>query len=300
MANIIKIKRGAKANLPILARGELAYATDTNELFIGVLAEPTLVTDNVLINDLPDLSAYYTKSEIEALAGLGIVWNSNTDKFDADLATQGEAEAGTDNTKLMTPLLTKEAIDAQTGTILTNADYVAFSDLAAKEDAEDGTLNDVWMSPLRTAQAIAELAPTPVIATQEEAEAGSINNKFMTPLRTAQAIAELAGESGGTGSANVTNYEVVINASDTWARDQITVVETEDFNAEGVSGDGVHAVNDDTHIYRYGINESTSTTVNYDLPNNSTEFNTPSTPIILTFESVDNTNNLIVFESSPD
>jgi hypothetical protein len=48
------------------------------------------------------------------------------------------------------------------------------------------------MSPLRTAEAIAELAPTPVIATKEEAEAGSINNKFMTPLRTAEAIAELS------------------------------------------------------------------------------------------------------------
>jgi hypothetical protein len=68
---------------------------------------------------------------------------------------------------------------------------VAFSDLAAQQDAEDGTLNDVWMSPLRTAQAIAELAPTPVIATKEEAEAGSINDKFMTPLRTAEAISEL-------------------------------------------------------------------------------------------------------------
>ena len=57
MANIIKIKRGTKANLPILARGELAYATDTNELFIGVLASPTVVGDNVLVNDLADLSA---------------------------------------------------------------------------------------------------------------------------------------------------------------------------------------------------------------------------------------------------
>jgi hypothetical protein len=92
----------------------------------------------------------------------------------------------------MTPLRTKEAIDAQTGTILTSANYVAFGDLATKQEAEDGTLNDVWMSPQRTAQAIAELAPTPVIATKEEAEAGSINNKFMTPLRTAEAIAELS------------------------------------------------------------------------------------------------------------
>jgi hypothetical protein len=167
MANIIKIKRGLKASIPALAIGELAYCTDTNELFIGVntgtISEPVLA--NVLINEVTDLSDFYTKSEIEALAGLGIVWNSNTDKFDADLATQGEAEAGTDNTVLMTPLRTKEAIDEQTGTILTSANYVAFGDLASQQDAEDGTLNDVWMSPLRTAQAIAELSSAVTIST---------------------------------------------------------------------------------------------------------------------------------------
>jgi hypothetical protein len=313
---------------------------------------------------------------------------------------------------------------------------VAFSDLAAQQDAEDGTLNDVWMSPLRTAQAIAELAPTPVIATQEEAEAGSINNKFMTPLRTAEAIAELAptpviatqeeAEAGSinnkfmtplrtaeaiaelAGGASVQNYTLTVNASDTWARDQITVVETEDYvqsessehplsatvdggyyletngpqagsarystfdgvslesragvssgfwdgstrvqaflndvlvldgvkfenfeiiqesmggvividtnlsilaptdsitynklvvfidSEEGVSGDGIHAVNDATHIYRYGVQSAASTT--YDLPINSTQLNTPSTPVIFTFNIVDGNNNRVIFLSNP-
>ena len=72
MANLIKIKRGLKENLPILARGELGYATDTNELFIGILSEPSLVTDNILINDLSILEDYFTKSEIEDLAGNGL------------------------------------------------------------------------------------------------------------------------------------------------------------------------------------------------------------------------------------
>jgi hypothetical protein len=145
MANIIKIKRGLEANLPSLAIGEIAYTTNTNKLFIGVntgtIEAP--VIQNVLVSNLNDLANYYTKTQIEALDGLGLVWNAGTSKFDADLATQGEAEAGTDNTKLMTPLRTKEAIDEQTGTILTSADYVAFADLATKQDAEDGTLNDV-------------------------------------------------------------------------------------------------------------------------------------------------------------
>jgi hypothetical protein len=44
MANIIKIKRGLKENLPTLQIGEQAYCTDTNELFIGT------DTGNVLVN----------------------------------------------------------------------------------------------------------------------------------------------------------------------------------------------------------------------------------------------------------
>jgi hypothetical protein len=35
MADKIIIKRGLKANLPVLDDGELAFCTDTNELFIG-------------------------------------------------------------------------------------------------------------------------------------------------------------------------------------------------------------------------------------------------------------------------
>ena len=66
MASTILIKRGLKANLPILDRGELAYATDTKELFIGVLAEPTVVGDNVLISDI-------TKSDFDTLVTTGLV-----------------------------------------------------------------------------------------------------------------------------------------------------------------------------------------------------------------------------------
>lgn len=56
MANIIKIKRGLKANLPALAIGELAYCTDTKELFIGVntgtTSEP--IIENILVALDPD------------------------------------------------------------------------------------------------------------------------------------------------------------------------------------------------------------------------------------------------------
>jgi len=92
-------------------------------------------------------------------------------------------------------------------------------------------------------------------ADNNEAIAGESTSKVITPATLTFAISELAG------GASVQNYTLTVNASDTWARDQITVVETEDFNAEGVSGDGIHAVNDATHIYRYGISESTSNAV---------------------------------------
>jgi hypothetical protein len=35
MTQKIKIKRGLSANLPALADGELAFCTDTSELFVG-------------------------------------------------------------------------------------------------------------------------------------------------------------------------------------------------------------------------------------------------------------------------
>lgn len=43
MANTIKIKRGLKTNLPSLELGELAYCTDTKELFIGTASGNEIV-----------------------------------------------------------------------------------------------------------------------------------------------------------------------------------------------------------------------------------------------------------------
>ena len=66
-------------------------------------------------------------------------------------ASQTEAEAGADNFKFMTPLRTKEAIDAlaEGGVDLTKA---------SQSEAESGTNNDNFMTPLRTKEAIDALA----------------------------------------------------------------------------------------------------------------------------------------------
>ena len=75
MANKIQIKRGLKANLPTLSVGELAYCTDTKELFIGTGIPET---PNLLINDL---SEYYDKDEIQELAGDGLSWDAVEGEF---------------------------------------------------------------------------------------------------------------------------------------------------------------------------------------------------------------------------
>ncbi|MFZ9315656.1 MAG: hypothetical protein ACO24P_00265 [Candidatus Nanopelagicaceae bacterium] len=97
-------------------------------------------------------------------------------------ASQAEAEAGTDTTKVMSPLRTVQAIDAQVV-------------LASQAEAEAGTDSVKFMSPLRTAQAIASLSPAPTFATQAEAEAGTDTTKVMSPLTTKQAITALAASS---------------------------------------------------------------------------------------------------------
>lgn len=58
MAVKLKLRRGLKADLPLLAEGELGYCTDTNELFIGTedgnravsFPEPKQVTEEPLID----------------------------------------------------------------------------------------------------------------------------------------------------------------------------------------------------------------------------------------------------------
>jgi hypothetical protein len=69
MANLIKIKRGLKANLPALEIGELAFCTDTKELFIG-RSDGNSGTENVLISNIDD---FYTKSDFETIDGTGLV-----------------------------------------------------------------------------------------------------------------------------------------------------------------------------------------------------------------------------------
>ena len=71
-------------------------------------------------------------------------------RTDLGLASQAEAEAGAENTKVMTPLRVSQAIDAQ-------APAGGFT-VASQAEAEAGTENTKGMTPLRVYQAILALA----------------------------------------------------------------------------------------------------------------------------------------------
>jgi hypothetical protein len=95
----IKIKRGLKVNLPVLARGEMGYATDTNELFIGKLETPTSVNDNVLINDAKVLLDLITGGEagtveFEDIIDGGVYNTTYSDETDGGDAFQGRTDSG--------------------------------------------------------------------------------------------------------------------------------------------------------------------------------------------------------------
>lgn len=93
----------------------------------------------------------------------------------SSFATQTEAEAGAANDKLMTPLRSKQALDALRG-------------LASQAEAEAASNNTKVLTPLRTDQLLNARRP---FASQAEAEAGSDNTKVVTPLRVAQELAAL-------------------------------------------------------------------------------------------------------------
>ncbi|MEQ8747359.1 hypothetical protein [Pyruvatibacter sp.] len=95
---------------------------------------------------------------------------------DDRLASEAEAEAGTADDKLMTPLRTAQAVEHATD-----------ERLASEAEAEAGTADDKLMTPLRTAQAV-EHATDERLASEAEAEEGTADDKLMSPLRTAQAI----------------------------------------------------------------------------------------------------------------
>lgn len=186
-------------------------------------------------------------------------WNNLV--YYPDIASQADAEAGTDQNKLMTPLRTAEAI----------ASLAPDPEIASTAEAEAGVINDKFMTPLRTKEAIIELSPPPVIADQTQAEEGTNNETFMTPLRTAQAISSIVNFdtlSSTLTSANWTGssepYTQVINVSGIENTDNIFV----DLDFSGITvADDIKAVRDSwTLVYFAETGSGTITFKALDIP----------------------------------
>jgi hypothetical protein len=90
----------------------------------------------------------------------------------ASFATQEQAEAGVANDKLMTPLRTKQAMDAQRA-------------FASQGEAEAGVEAAKVLSPLGGKQQLDALR---AFASQAEAEAGTVEDKVLSPLTGKQLI----------------------------------------------------------------------------------------------------------------
>jgi hypothetical protein len=111
----VRVARGTYANLNAsiadILDGELVYATDQDKFYVkeaGALVATYLTPGDI------GVTVQGFDSTILKDADIGVTVQA----FDAnalstsDFATQGEAEAGTDNTTVMTPLRTAEAITA--------------------------------------------------------------------------------------------------------------------------------------------------------------------------------------------
>ena len=135
----------------------MAIATDddSSETIITKAANGFVTPLVVLIYDNKLAPVAVNTSVIREVTQIGIT-----------RATQAEAEAGTDNVVLMTPLRTEQHFDSKKAT---------------QAQAEAGTDNDTLMTPLRTEQHFDSKK-----ATKAQAEAGTDNAALMTPLRTKQ------------------------------------------------------------------------------------------------------------------
>lgn len=174
---------------PALGAGEYFYATLVSSGgAVEIVKVTARVVDTMTIvraQEGTTASNFSAGAKVELRVTAQSVIDAAADAIDDKLASQAEAEAGTNNTTVMTPLRV-----AQRETVM----------IASQAEAEAGTDNTKTMTPLRVAQRNAA-----IIASQAEAEAGSDNTKTMTPLRVAQrGTAMLASQAEATAGVDNT------------------------------------------------------------------------------------------------
>ena len=182
-----------------------------------------------------------------------------------DIASEAEAQTGTDNTKVITPLRAHDAASTVLGarTINTSvgitgggalsSDLTLDIDTASLSEAQTGTDNTKVMTPLRTAQSIT--ANERAISSQAAAEAGTDNTVDMTPLRVLQAIVAntQSGRSVGSDSIIRTNNTNIQENIDLW---ELNLTVTAD-----AGDDTLSAGTDDDYADGDTVRLSTTTTL---------------------------------------
>ena len=114
------------------------------------------------------------------------------------ITTQAEAEAGTNNTKIMTPLRTKQLIK------------ISLPSIATQAEAEAGTNNTKMMTPLRVYQSIGKLAITIPVGTGIDFYADSpptgflVRNGAAVSRTTYAALFAVIGTKYGAGNGSTT------------------------------------------------------------------------------------------------
>ena len=156
-----------------------ALYIDFQKRYLGAFAEePT--TDNV--GNALIAGALYYDTALEVLRVYSVsLWRT----IDLpDIASQLEAEEGTNNATMMTPLRTRQSIVEALKTEPVPAENVVIEPIDGLPDVTDA---QAALAMLR-AQVVAVNEAIPALASRDEAEAGTENTKAMTPLRVAQAI----------------------------------------------------------------------------------------------------------------
>jgi hypothetical protein len=224
MASKIQVKRGNRADLPILSDGEFGLCQDTGEIFIGnggsnikIYPSTALTASNVTVDDAGGMFestnaegalAELAMAILEILSGAAIVGKAE----DSNKVGGFTVAKNVPSNAVFTDTVT--TINGKTGAI-SKADIVAlgipsqdtnttYSEITTSE-IDAGTASTLrtitgrrvkyildkvqgWINALTKSDIGLGNIENYSIATQSEAESGTANNRYMTPLRTKQAI----------------------------------------------------------------------------------------------------------------
>lgn len=224
MASKIQVKRGNRADLPILSDGEFGLCQDTGEIFIGnggsnikIYPSTALTASNVTVADAGGMFestnaegalAELAMAILEILSGAAIVGKAE----DSNKVGGFTVAKNVPSNAVFTDTVT--TINGKTGAI-SKADIVAlgipsqdtnttYSEISTSEinAGTSSTLRTItgrrvkyildkvqgWINALTKSDIGLGDVENYSIATQSEAESGTANNRYMTPLRTKQAI----------------------------------------------------------------------------------------------------------------